>query len=72
MQFAYRIKGASFEELAHNGLASRAANPEVLVWFEATLGGLCAFEEIAQNGARREPAPNLSGGARRTLCASKK
>jgi hypothetical protein len=30
-----------------------------------------AFEEVAQNGVRREIVPNASGGARRTLCASK-
>ncbi len=28
------------------------------------------FEELAQNGARRETVPGSSGGARRTLCAS--
>ena len=33
-------------------------------------GGRPAFEEHAQNGARREPVPNPLGGARRALCAS--
>jgi hypothetical protein len=56
------------EELAHNGLALRAANPEVPLWFGTALGGLCASEELAQNGGGRE---TVSGGARRTLCASK-
>jgi len=32
--------------------------------------GRAAFEEHAQNGARRETVPNTLGGARRTLCAS--
>ncbi len=32
------------EELAHNGLASRAANPEVPLGAGAALGGLCASE----------------------------
>jgi len=29
-----------------------------------------AFEELAQNGVRRETVPDPTGGARRTLCAS--
>src|SRR5271169_6764462 len=28
-----------------------------------------AFEELAQDGVRRETVPDPSGGARRTLCA---
>jgi hypothetical protein len=31
-----------------------------------------SFEEHAQNGVRRETVPDPLGGARRTLCASKK
>jgi hypothetical protein len=38
------------EELAHNGLASGAANPEVPLGFVAALGGLRASEELAHNG----------------------
>jgi hypothetical protein len=42
--------------------------------FLAGFGGarrtLCAFEEVAQNGVRRETVPGRFGGAHRTLCAS--
>jgi hypothetical protein len=34
------------EELAHNGLTSKAANPEVPLWFGAALGGLCASKDV--------------------------
>jgi len=30
------------------------------------------FEELAQNGLRREAVPDPSGGLRRTLCAPQK
>jgi hypothetical protein len=40
--------------------------------FAYRIKGASPFEELAQNGVRREAIHNPPGGARRTLCASKK
>ncbi len=37
----------------------------------ATIQQRDAYEELAQNGVRRDTVPNPSGGVHRTLCASK-
>jgi hypothetical protein len=58
--------------LAHNGLASGAANSaEVPLSFGAALGGLCAFEELARNEGGGEHIV-LLGGAPAPLRASQR
>jgi hypothetical protein len=60
----------SSNELAQNGLASRAAELALFLSLSgATSGGLCASNELAQNGALRGPVSGWIGGARRILCA---
>ena len=70
------MPATSFEELAHNGLASGAAkSAEVPLSFGAALGGLCASFGFAHNGlasgAANSAEVRLSfGAALGGLCAS--
>ena len=67
---AHVFIGRSSEELARTTEPDSAGRSRVPRSLEGRAGPVRAFEELAQNGVRRETVPDQPGGARRTLCAS--
>src|SRR4029077_9558810 len=77
-KMAYRVSQSASVVRVEGRAGSRtclfeASKPEraARLLLNSTVGCWTAVAEIAQNGVRREAAPHMYGGARRTLCAPK-